>query len=85
MGEKEPRPVGTINVHDPRGYSFIPQLVRKELGIEGKDRIPFFLDANVVLLVRKGATRLEILAGLEVLREDLKLRWKAAKEEASER
>ena len=77
------RPVGHINVHDPRGYGFIPQIVRKELNIKGKGKIPFFLDANVVLMVRAGATKEEILQGLEVLKEDLKLRWKegAPKEE----
>ena len=70
------RPLGHINIHDPRGYGFIPQIVRKELGIVGKGKIPFFLDANVVVLVRKGAKREEILKGLDVLKEDLKLRWK---------
>jgi bifunctional DNA-binding transcriptional regulator/antitoxin component of YhaV-PrlF toxin-antitoxin module len=77
MGKKapDPRPVGDINIHDKRGYSYIPQIVRKELGIEGKGRVPFFLDANVVLLVRKGATKVDILRGLEVLKLDLNLRW----------
>jgi hypothetical protein len=50
--------------------------VRKELGIEGRGKIPFFLDANVVLLIRKGASRGDILEGLDVLKQDLKLRWK---------
>jgi len=77
MSEAEKqRPVGHINIHDPRGYGFIPQIVRKELNIKGKGKIPFFLDANVVVLVRKGASREEILKGLDVLKEDLKLRWK---------
>lgn len=77
MGKEasNPRPVGDINIHDDRGYSYIPQIVRKELGIEGKGRVPFFLDANVVLLVRKGATKADILRGLEVLKLDLNLRW----------
>ena len=77
MSEAEKqRPVGHINIHDVRGYGFIPQIVRKELNIKGKGKIPFFLDANVVVLVRKGASREEILKGLDVLKEDLKLRWK---------
>jgi hypothetical protein len=70
------RPVGHINIHDPRGYGFIPQIIRKELGIDGKGRIPYFLDANIVLLIRKDATRQDILKGLDILKEDLKLRWK---------
>lgn len=73
---KNSRPIGQINIHDPRGYGFIPQIVRKELGIEGKGRIPYFLGANIVLLVRKDANRRDILKGLDILKEDLKLRWK---------
>jgi|GEM_PF-1950502 len=77
MNRKENvRPIGYINVYDPRGYAFIPRIVRKELNIEGKDKIPFFLDANVVLLVRKNVSKEEILRGLDLLKEDLKLRWK---------
>jgi hypothetical protein len=76
MASKKARPIGHINIHDPRGYGFVPQIVRKELGIEGRGKIPFFLDANVVLLIRKGASRGDILEGLDVLKQDLKLRWK---------
>lgn len=79
MEKENPRPIGHINIHDPRGYGFVPQIVRKELGIEGKGKIPFYLDANVVVLVRKGATKIDILKGLELLKEDLKLRWKTEK------
>lgn len=74
--KNNPRPLGEINIHDPRGYSYIPQIVRREVGVEGKGKIPFFLDANVVLLVRKGASKEEILQGLDVLKQDLALRWK---------
>ena len=81
MDKEDARAVGHINIHDPRGYGFIPQIVRKELGIEGKGKIPFFINANTVLLVRKGATQDDILRGLDILKEDLKLRWK---KEASE-
>lgn len=84
MEQGKARPVGYINIHDPRGYGFIPQMVRKELGIEGKGKIPFFINANTVLLVRKGATRDDILKGLDILKEDFKLRWKA-EGEASEK
>lgn len=76
MNEESVRLAGHINVHDPRGYGFIPQIIRKEIGIEGKGKIPFFLSANVVLLIRKDATRKDVLKGLEILSEDIKLRWK---------
>jgi hypothetical protein len=81
--QSEPRPLGKINIHDPRGYSYIPQIVRKEMGVEGKGSIPFFVDANVVLLVRKGATKGEILKGLDILKKDLALRCKEERENGS--
>jgi len=78
------RPVGSINIHDARGYGFIPQIVRNELGVNGKARIPFFLDANVVLLVRKDASRADVLKGIEILKEDLRLRWKELENQSKE-
>ena len=85
MDEEKPiRPVGHINIYDDRGYAFLPQLVRKELGVKGKDKIPFFLDANIVLLVRKDVKRKDILKGLEILKEDLKLRWKEEAEKSAQ-
>ncbi|HML01928.1 MAG TPA: hypothetical protein VK487_01000 [Candidatus Bathyarchaeia archaeon] len=70
----EKRPVGKILLHDERGYAYIPKILRKELGLEGKGEIPFYLDANCVLLVREGATKKDVLKGLDVLKDDLKLR-----------
>jgi len=72
--DKFPRTLGMIKVHDKRGYAYIPKMIRDELGIEGKDDIPFVVDANCVLLVRKGATLDSILKGLEILKKDLELR-----------
>lgn len=74
MNEQKIRPIGTIKVLDPRGYSYIPTIVRQELAIEGKDEIPFYIDANCVLLVRKGASKEEVIKGLEVLKRDIELR-----------
>lgn len=73
---ENPKPMGYINIHDPRGYGFIPQLVRRELGVQGKGKIPYFLNANIVLLVPKDATQRDILKALEILTESLRLRWK---------
>lgn len=76
MEKKDCRASGEINIHDPRGYAYFPENVRRDLGIEGKGKIPFFKDANCVLLVRIGATRREVLKGIDILKADLKLRWK---------
>ena len=70
------RPIGEIVIHDDRGYAYIPKIVRKEIGLEGRGKIPFYVDANVVLLVRCSATREDIVKGLDILKEDLQLRWK---------
>ena len=70
------RPIGEIVIHDSRGYAYIPKIVRKEIGVEGKGKIPYYLDANVVLLVREDASRDDVIKGLDVLKEDLQLRWK---------
>lgn len=72
----EKRPVGQIVIHDERGYGYIPKIIRKEVGLEGTGKIPFYLDANCVLLVRDGATKDEIMNGLDILKSDINLRWK---------
>lgn len=69
------RPVGVIKITDPRGYAYLPSLLRKEVNCKGKDEIPFFINANCVLLVRKDADIKQILEGLEVLKKDLLLRY----------
>jgi hypothetical protein len=68
------RPSGTIRILDPRGVAYLPKIVRDELGVSGKDIIPFVLDANCVLMIRKDATLKAILEGLDILKRDLKLR-----------
>ncbi len=67
------RPVGHLST-SKEGKSHIPSIIRSELGLKGPGQIPFFLDANCVLLIRLGATLDDVLAGLDVLREDIKLR-----------
>jgi len=80
----EIRPVGKVKIHDERGYAYLPKLLREEVGAKGKDEIPFFIDANCVLLVRKGAKLEEILEGLEVLKKDLLLRVKKEGEKSED-
>jgi len=74
MRNSKIRPVGEIKIFDERGYAYIPDLIRSEVGVEGKGGIPYFINANTVLLVRKGASLESILKSLDVLKEDLKLR-----------
>lgn len=72
------RPHGYIKKVEKRGYAYIPVKLQEELGVlhDETAEIPVFVDANVLFLVRKGAERDEIIKGLEILIEDLKLRWK---------
>jgi len=66
--------VGHLKIYDDRGYTYLPEVVREAVGAEGRDRIPFYMSANCVLLTRKNATLEELLKGLDILREELKLR-----------
>jgi len=68
-----PRPVGKVKVFKKR-LGYLPKILLKEVGAGEGDEIPFYIDANTVLLVRKDATLEDIIRSLEVLKEDLKLR-----------
>jgi hypothetical protein len=68
------RPVGEIKIVDPRGYAYLPKILRKEVNATGKTSISFFISANCVLLIRKGADLQRIIEGLEILKKDLILR-----------
>jgi hypothetical protein len=68
------RPLGEIKIIDPRGYAYLPKILRKEVNATGKTSIPFFISPNCVLLIRKGADLQRIIEGLEILKKDLILR-----------
>jgi bifunctional DNA-binding transcriptional regulator/antitoxin component of YhaV-PrlF toxin-antitoxin module len=70
----KPRPLGAIRLVDERGYAYIPRIVREELGVKGRGDIPFIVDANCVVLVRKDASLEDILEGLKIIMKDLELR-----------
>lgn len=72
----EKRPSGEIIIYDPRGYAYFAKDIQKELGIKGKGKIEYYKDANCVLLVRNGASRKDVLKGIDILKADLELRWK---------
>jgi len=74
MSKESIRPVCRIRVIDKRGYSYIPIIIRDELAIKGKGAIPCYLNANCVLLVRKGANKKKVIQGLDVLKKDIELR-----------
>lgn len=61
---------------DERGYFYLPNHLKSELGLRkgSKKGIPFVVDANCVLLIRHGATVEDILKGLDLLKEKVKLR-----------
>jgi hypothetical protein len=68
------RAMGQIKIVDPRGYAYLPKILRKEIKAKGRASIPFFINANCVLLVRKGADIEKIIEGLDILKKDLILR-----------
>jgi len=83
MSKQEIDEHGTISVYS-RGYGYIPSQLRKELGVEGEKlptEIPYFMDAQIAVLTRDGATREDILRGLRTMVNHLKVRWKLTDEE----
>ena len=76
MQTENVRPHGKIKVLDNRGFSYLPVMLRRELDAKKGDYIQFFINANTALLIRQGASREDVLKGLEILRDDLPLRWK---------
>lgn len=78
------RPLGKIRIIDDRGYAYIPKILQNELGIKGKGTIPFYVCASSVLLVREGTSKRDIIRGINNLKEDLALRWKATSDGQNE-
>jgi len=69
---KRLKPVGYIRP-TRTGNAHIPSIVRRELGHPRE--IPFVMTAHTVLLIDPTKTPEEIIRSLDVLKEDLKLRW----------
>jgi len=76
--ERRLRPVGYIRP-TRIGNAHIPSIVRRELGHPRE--IPFVVTAHTVLLVDPRRSPEEIIKSLEVLKEDLKLRYGIVEEE----
>ncbi len=62
--------------------SHIPELIRRETGVEPGGQIPYVINASTVLLYNPNLTPEELLASIDVLKRDVKLR---VKKEASEK
>ena len=52
----------------------MPEIVRRELGIEGKGKIPYFIAPNMVLLIRKDVELADLLKALDLLKQKIELR-----------
>jgi bifunctional DNA-binding transcriptional regulator/antitoxin component of YhaV-PrlF toxin-antitoxin module len=79
-GKKALRPHGAIRVLDDRGFSYLPRLLRQELDAKKGTSLPFFLDANTALIVRRDCSLSDVLKSLDILKQDLQLRWKEEEE-----
>lgn len=74
---KKLRPHSSIRKMDKRGFAYIPAKLQEELNIreDEKTKVPVYINANVVLMIRKGATKQEVFKGLKILIDDIDLRW----------
>lgn len=74
---KKMRPHSTIRKMDKRGFAYIPAKLQEELGIreDEKTKIPVYQNANILLMIRKGATKENVLRGIKILYDDIDLRW----------
>lgn len=54
--------------------SHIPELIRRETGTQPGEKIPFVINASTVLLYNPNLSLKELLASIDVLKSDVKLR-----------
>jgi hypothetical protein len=52
----------------------IPELIRRETGVEPGGKIPYVINASTVLLYNPNLSLKELLASIDVLRQDVQLR-----------
>jgi len=78
--EERIRPVGWIKTtRDSKAH--ISELIRRETGTKPGEKIPFVINASTVLLFDPKLSLESLLASIDVLREDVKLRMKGEIEE----
>lgn len=71
------KPVGYLKI-TKTSKSHIPELIRRETGTAPGDKIPFVINASTVLLYDPNMTLEQLLASIDVLKSDVKLRVKGA-------
>ena len=79
--EKRIKPVGYIKT-TKTSKSHISSLIHRETGTKAGDSIPFVINARAVLLYDPSMSVEEILASINVLKQDVKLREVFSEKEA---
>jgi len=67
------KPVGYLKT-TKTAKSHIPELIRRETNTRAGDPIPYVINASTVLLYDPSMNLEDILASIDVLRQDVKLR-----------
>lgn len=67
------RPVGYIKI-TKTCKAHISELIRRETGVEPCGKIPFVMSASTILLYNPTLSPEELLASIDVLRQNVKLR-----------
>lgn len=67
------KPVGHLKT-TKQGKTHLPNLIRREIGVEYGGEIPYVINASAVLLYDSKLSMEELLASIDVLKQDVKLR-----------
>jgi len=78
MSKHKIKPVGTIKL-TRQNKAHIPEIIRHETGVKPGEEIPFVINAATVLLYNPNLELDQLLASLDVLKRDLKLRLQKQK------
>jgi len=77
------KPVGYLKT-TKTGKAHISELIRRETGTKAGEGIPFVMNAKTVLLYDPNLNLQELLASIDVLKQDVKLRTTQKEPEKSE-
>ena len=67
------KPVGYLKT-TKTSKAHIPELIRRETGVESGGEIPFVINASTVLLYNPNLSLEDLLNSIDVLKRDVKLR-----------
>ena len=73
MQKEKIKPVGYLKT-TKNAKSHIPELIRRETGVDAGGQIPYVINASTVLLYNPSLNLEALLASIEVLKRDVKLR-----------